>query len=59
MKIAVFWFKIDLSFFLRVQLSINSLIQVMAWLQTGNKPLPEPIVTHFTDACMDHQDTMS
>ena len=26
-------------------------VQVMAWRGTGDKPLPEPILTHFTDAC--------
>ena len=25
------------------------LVQVMAWRCTGNKPLPEPMLTQFTD----------
>ena len=32
---------------------INSkpeLVQVMAWCRTGNKPLPEPMMTQFIDA---------
>ena len=29
-----------------------ALDQVMAWQQTGNKPLPEPVLTQFTDAYM-------
>ena len=29
-------------------------IQVMAWHQTSNKPLPEPMLTQFTDAYMRH-----
>ena len=30
------------------------LVQVMAWCRTGNKPLPEPMLTQFTDAYMRH-----
>ena len=26
-----------------------ALVQVMAWDWTGDKPLPEPMLTHFTD----------
>ena len=29
-------------------------VQVMAWRQTGDKPLPEPILTQFADAYMRH-----
>ena len=29
-----------------------ALVQVMTWRQTGNKPLPEPMMTHFTDSYM-------
>ena len=32
----------------------SALVQVMAWRQTGDKPLPEPMQTHFTDAYMRH-----
>ena len=28
------------------------LVQLMAWRRTGDKPLPEPILTQFTDAYM-------
>ena len=31
-----------------------ALVQVMAWRQTGDKPLPEPMITQFTDAYMRH-----
>ena len=31
-----------------------ALVQVMAWRQTGDKPLPEPMMTQFTDAYMRH-----
>ena len=31
-----------------------ALVQVMAWLQTGDKPLPEPILTQFTDTYTQH-----
>ena len=27
-----------------------ALVQVMAWYQRGDKPLPEPVLTQFTDA---------
>ena len=31
-----------------------ALVQVMAWRWTGDKPLPEPMMTQFTDAYMWH-----
>ena len=31
-----------------------ALVQVMAWRQTGDKPLTEPMLTQFTDAYMQH-----
>ena len=31
-----------------------ALVQVMAWSWTGNKPLPEPMLTQFTDVYMQH-----
>ena len=31
-----------------------ALVQVMAWHRTGDKPLPEPMTTQFTDAYMRH-----
>ena len=30
------------------------LVQVMAWRRTGDKPLPEPMKTQFTDAYIRH-----
>ena len=35
--------------------NIPALIQKMAWRQTGDKPLSEPMLTQFTDAYMRHQ----
>ena len=32
----------------------SSLVQVMAWCQTGDKPLSEPMLTQFIDAYMHH-----
>ena len=32
----------------------SALVQVMAWCRTGDKPLPEPLLTQFTDAYMRH-----
>ena len=31
-----------------------ALAQVMAWCQTGDRPLPEPTLTQFTNAYMQH-----
>ena len=31
-----------------------ALVQAMAWRRTGDKPLPEPVITQFTDAYMQH-----
>ena len=31
-----------------------ALVQVIAWRRTGDKPLPEPMLTQFTDAYMWH-----
>ena len=36
-----------------------ALVQVLACRQTGDKPLPEPMVTHFTDAYMRHLGEMN
>ena len=32
----------------------SALVQVMAWRRTGDKLLPEPMMTQFTDAYMRH-----
>ena len=32
----------------------SALVQVMAWRRTGEKPLPEPMMTQFIDAYMRH-----
>ena len=37
----------------------SALVQVMAWHQTGDKPLPEAIMTRFTDAYIQHSGVMS
>ena len=31
-----------------------ALVQVMAWRQAGDKPLPKPMITQFIDAYMWH-----
>ena len=36
-----------------------ALVQVMAWRRRGDKPLPEPMLTQFTDAYMRHSASMS
>ena len=32
----------------------SALVQVMAWRRTGDKPLPEPMMTQFTYTYMRH-----
>ena len=32
----------------------SALVQVMAWRRTGDKPLPESMLTQFTDTYMQH-----
>ena len=47
--------KISLKFVPRVQINNNpAMVQKMAWRQTGNKPLSEPMTTQFNDAYMRH-----
>ena len=52
-------------FYIAIQISLKfipkgpidnfaTLVQVMAWRRTGDKPLPEPMLTQFTDAFMRH-----
>ena len=36
-----------------------ALVRVMAWRRIGEKPLPEPVWTHTTDAYMRHYGEMS
>ena len=36
-----------------------ALVQVMTWRRTGDKPLPEPMLAHFTDAYTRHSGEMS
>ena len=34
--------------------STPALVQLMVWHRTGDKPLPEPMMTQFNDAYMRH-----
>ena len=36
-----------------------TLVQVMAWRRTGDKPIPELMLTQFANAYMLHQEEMS
>ena len=52
-----FWILIKLSLKFAPKGPIDNkavLVQVMAWHQAGNKPLPEPMLTQFTDTYMRH-----
>ena len=45
--------KISLKFVAKGSIDKKSeLVQVMTWCWTGDKPLPEPMLTQFTDAYM-------
>ena len=45
--------KISLKFVLKGPIDNKpALVQVMAWCQTGDKPLPEPMLTQYIDAFM-------
>ena len=47
--------QISLKFVPRVPIDNKlALVQEMAWRRTGDKPLPEPMMTQFTDAYMRH-----
>ena len=35
--------------------NISALVPVMAWHRTGDKPLPEPMLTQFTEAYMNSE----
>ena len=37
----------------------SALVQAMGWRRTGDKQLPEPMLTQFTDAYMWHEGEMS
>ena len=39
--------------------NIPALIQIMAWRQTGDKPLSEPMMAQFNDAYMCHSASMN
>ena len=51
----IFLIKILLKFVHRSSMDNKpALVQVMAWRRAGDKSLPEPMITQFTDAYMWH-----
>ena len=58
----IYFFKLKLCFFLRVQLTIRHSCLGQSpgtlWYLTANKPKPLPIVTQFADNYMQHQASM-
>ena len=57
---AVIFIQISLKFVPKDPIDNKSaLVQVMAWCWTGNKTFPEPMMTQFTDAYMQHYGGMS
>ena len=52
--------KIALKFVPKVPINnIPALVQIMAWRQTGDKPLSEPMMAQFNDAYVRHSASMS
>ena len=54
--------RIPIQFFLKLvarSLIDSKPVQVMAWRQISDKPLPEPMVAQFTDAYMLHYGDIS
>ena len=39
--------------------NISTLVRIMAWRRPGDKPLSEPMMTHFTEAYMRHLASLS
>ena len=55
MKRFIFWIEILWKFVSKGPIDNKAvLVQVMAWCQTGTKPLPEPILIQFNDAHIRH-----
>ena len=55
-----FKFKFHRGFFLKGSIDKKSLLdRVMAWCQTGSKPLAVPMLTQFTDSNIQHQGVVS
>ena len=53
------WIRISMKFVPKRPIDNKSaLVQVMAWRRTGDKPLPEPMLTQFTDTYMQHKGEM-
>ena len=51
--------RISLRFVLKVPFDTKSaLVQVMAWRQKGNKPLPKPMLAQFTNAYIRYSEDM-
>ena len=51
--------RISLKFVLENPIDNTSALgQIMAWCQTGDKPLPEPMFTQFTNTYINHQTLM-
>ena len=49
------WIQISVKFVPKGTIENKSaLVQVFTWCRRGNKPLPETIMTQFTDAYMRH-----
>ena len=42
-----------------VNINITALVQIMAWVRPGDKPLSESMIAYFIDAYMRHSASMS
>ena len=60
MKMYEFRLGFHWNLFLKFQINnIPALVEIMAWLQTGDKPFSQPMRAELDDACMRHSASMS
>ena len=50
---------LDITEFCSLGSNLSVLVKVTTLQQTGSKPLPEAIMTKFSEVCICHQATMS
>ena len=52
------FFQVSLEFVPEGLIDMSALVQIMSWGQTGDRPLPEPMMTKFYDVMWHHLDIM-
>ena len=53
--LSVLHVRLEIKFYLILSYLKNLSVEEMTWHQTGDKPLTEPVMTHFNGACIRHQ----